>query len=201
MIRAAARAARLRIGVGRAASGCASRISMRKSVYFQSSSRRCGSPVGESARTRRRAPPRRHWSPGNVGFAAANASAKASSALVLMDRTSAFMAVTPPRSAYCAYPVASSSSASSLPPLLHDAAGRQHMHDVGNDVVEQALIMGDHDHGALRRAQLVDAVGDHLEGVDVEAGVGLVEHRRAAAPATPSAASRCASSRRPRNRH
>ena len=31
---------------------------------------------------------------------------------------------------------------------------------------------------ALRRAQPVDAVGDDLERVDVEAGIGLVEHRK-----------------------
>ena len=51
------------------------------------------------------------------------------------------------------------------------------MHDVRHDVVEQALIVGDDDRGALRRAQPVDAVGDDLQGVDVEAGVGLVEDR------------------------
>ena len=36
--------------------------------------------------------------------------------------------------------------------------------------------MRDDDHRALRRAQPVDAVGDDLQRVDVEAGIGLVEH-------------------------
>ncbi len=35
--------------------------------------------------------------------------------------------------------------------------------------------MGDDDHGAIRRAQRVDAVGDDLQRVDVEAGIHFVE--------------------------
>ena len=42
-------------------------------------------------------------------------------------------------------------------------------------MVEQPLVVGDHEDGAVRRAQRVDAVGDELHRVDVEAGVGLVE--------------------------
>ena len=37
--------------------------------------------------------------------------------------------------------------------------------------------MRDDDEGALRRAQPVDAFGDDLQRIDVEAGIGLVEHR------------------------
>ena len=39
--------------------------------------------------------------------------------------------------------------------------------------------MRDDDHRALRRAQPVDAIGNDLERVDIEAGIGLVEHRQA----------------------
>ena len=46
---------------------------------------------------------------------------------------------------------------------------------VGGDVVEQALVVGDEEHAALGRAHGVDALGDDLQRVDVEAGVGLVE--------------------------
>jgi hypothetical protein len=52
------------------------------------------------------------------------------------------------------------------------------VHVVGLDVVEQALVVGDDDHRALRAAQRVDAVGDDAQGVDVEARVGLVEDRQ-----------------------
>ena len=38
--------------------------------------------------------------------------------------------------------------------------------------------MRDDDHRALRRAQPVDAIRDDLERVDIEAGIGLVEHRQ-----------------------
>ena len=35
--------------------------------------------------------------------------------------------------------------------------------------------MGDDDHGAIGRAQRVDAIGHHAQRVDVEAGIGFVE--------------------------
>ena len=53
------------------------------------------------------------------------------------------------------------------------------MDEVRHDVVEQALVVGDDQEAAVRRAQAVDAVGDDLQGVDVEPGVGLVEDRQA----------------------
>ena len=52
------------------------------------------------------------------------------------------------------------------------------MHDVGFDVVEQALIMGDDEERAVLAAQRVDAVGDDAQRVDVEAEIGLVEHAK-----------------------
>ena len=52
------------------------------------------------------------------------------------------------------------------------------MHHVGHDVVEQPLIVGDDDEGALLRAQPVDAFGDDPQRIDVEAGIGFVEHAK-----------------------
>jgi hypothetical protein len=36
--------------------------------------------------------------------------------------------------------------------------------------------VGDDEHRAVGRTQRVDAVGDDLQRIDVEAGIGLVEH-------------------------
>ena len=51
------------------------------------------------------------------------------------------------------------------------------MHPVRHHEVEEALIVGDDQHGAVGAAQRVDAAGDDLERVDVEARIGLVEDR------------------------
>ena len=51
------------------------------------------------------------------------------------------------------------------------------MHMIRHDVVQQPLIMGDQNDHALGIAQAVDALGDDLEGIDVQPGVGLVENR------------------------
>src|SRR5690606_23070467 len=59
---------------------------------------------------------------------------------------------------------------------LDDLPAIEHVHAVGHDVLEQALVVGDDEEGAVGRAQRVDAVGDDLQRVDVEAGIGLVEH-------------------------
>ena len=45
-------------------------------------------------------------------------------------------------------------------------------------MIEQSLIVGDHDHRALGVAKCVHAPGDDTERIDVETGVGLVEHRQ-----------------------
>jgi hypothetical protein len=50
------------------------------------------------------------------------------------------------------------------------------MHHIGHDMVEQPLIVGDDDHRSLWRAQPVDAIGDDFQRVDIEAGIGLVQH-------------------------
>ena len=54
-------------------------------------------------------------------------------------------------------------------PLVH------HMHDIRRDVVEDALVVRDDEHAQVRATQRVDTIGDDLERVDVQAGVGLVE--------------------------
>ena len=54
----------------------------------------------------------------------------------------------------------------------------QHVHEVGDDVVEQALVVRDDDERAIGGAHRVDALRDDLQRVDVEAGVGLVEDRQ-----------------------
>ena len=52
------------------------------------------------------------------------------------------------------------------------------MNVVGDDVLEQPLIVRDHDDATVRRAKAVHAVGDGLQRVDVEARIGLVEDRK-----------------------
>src|SRR6266508_4549739 len=77
---------------GRPASGLASRISARRSVYFHSSTRRCGRP---DVSKRRKAFSRKAASvppPGSADFAVTKLAASAVSAAVLIGRTSATMA-------------------------------------------------------------------------------------------------------------
>ncbi|QTK78264.1 hypothetical protein AT6N2_C0352 [Agrobacterium tumefaciens] len=50
------------------------------------------------------------------------------------------------------------------------------MNAVRHDVIEQALIVGDDDGGAIRRLQRVDAVSHDLQRVDVETAIGFVEN-------------------------
>ena len=78
---------------------------------------------------------------------------------------------------------------------------RQDMHTIWHQMVEQPLMVGD-DQGRERWAtQGVDAVGDDLQRVDVQATVGFIQDRQLGAQDAPSAALRCVSSRRPRSRH
>ena len=50
------------------------------------------------------------------------------------------------------------------------------VHEVRRDVVEDALVVRDHERARLGADELVHAVRDDLERVDVETRVGLVEH-------------------------
>src|SRR5437868_3352554 len=48
------------------------------------------------------------------------------------------------------------------------------MDEVGGDVVEHALIVGDEQNTEIRTGQRVDTLGDYFEGVDIEARVGFI---------------------------
>ena len=51
----------------------------------------------------------------------------------------------------------------------------EHMDEIGTDVVEQTLVVGDDDGRSLRGAELVEALCYNAEGIDIEARIGLVE--------------------------
>src|SRR5215831_18041837 len=177
----ALRASALAAASGTPASGLASRINARRSVYFHSSTRRCGRPSlsnrrNASSRSAATAPAP---APGSAPLAAAKFAASAASAAVLIGWISAFIATS--RRLVLVLRVAGGFELERqlLAAGLHDAPLGEHVHHVGHDVVEQALVVGDDHHGALRRAQAVDAVGDDAQRVDIEAGVGLIEHGKA----------------------
>src|SRR3990172_1801652 len=50
----------------------------------------------------------------------------------------------------------------------HDTAIDKDLDEVGRDVVEEALIMGDKHDGFVRPSELVDAAGDDLQRIDVQ---------------------------------
>src|ERR1700674_4310316 len=159
---------------GGPASGLASRISARRSVYFHSSMRRCGSPCTSK---RRHAASRRAVTgpPASVPRSAAKASARLVSAAVLIGVMSAVMASG--RLVLVLRIALGFEFQRQLPAAgAHDAPLRQNVHDVRHDVVEEPLVMGDDDHRPAGCAQPVDALGDEFEGIDVEAGIGFVEH-------------------------
>src|SRR5216684_2191189 len=175
---AAALAARaLAAASGAPASGFASRMSSRRSVYFQSSMRRCGRPSVSKRRNASSRSAATEAAPGSARLATAKVSASAVSAAVLIGPISAFISCR-------LFPVLRVAAGVELQRQLlaagfHDAALGEDVHHVRHDVIEQALIVRDHHETALGRTQPVDAVGDHLEGVDVEPGIGLVEHAEA----------------------
>src|SRR6266545_3535885 len=57
----------------------------------------------------------------------------------------------------------------------NDASVPEDVDEVRDDVIEQALVMGDDQGGVIRTLELVHAVGNDLERVDVQAGIGFVE--------------------------
>ena len=63
---------------------------------------------------------------------------------------------------------------------LDDAAGGKDMDEIGLHIVEQALVMGDHQETAARVAQRVDAIGDRLQrGFSQRQGQQAILARRA----------------------
>src|SRR3954451_918418 len=152
---------------GTPASGLASRMSARRSVYFHSSTRRCGSP---SLSKRRNASSRNAatgGAPGRARFAMAKFVASAVSAAVLIGRTSTFIATS--RRLVTVLGVAGrfELERQRLVAGLHDAALRKDVHHARHDVVEQALVVRNDNEGAVKRGQLVAALGDHLDAIDV----------------------------------
>ena len=61
--------------------------------------------------------------------------------------------------------------------LLDDPALEHDVDEVGLDHVQDALVVGDDQDAHVGAGELVDALGDGAQRVDVEAGVGLVEDR------------------------
>ena len=49
------------------------------------------------------------------------------------------------------------------------------MHKIRDDIIQKALVVGDHDEGIFRASQLIDAIGDDFERVYIQAGISLVE--------------------------
>lgn len=50
--------------------------------------------------------------------------------------------------------------------------------EVGHNIVQQALIMRDNQHGTAAVPQRVDTVGHDFERVDVQTGIGFVKNRK-----------------------
>src|SRR5258705_2963899 len=168
---------------GGGASGFASRMRARRSVYFHSSTRRFGSPA---AAKRSNAVARSNAGPGSLSLAVTKLSARAVSAAVLIGSTSAFTTQRlrwrsrGPASRHLFLVLRVALGLELERQLLaagaHDPPAREHVHDIRHDVIEQALIVRDDDEAALRRPQPIDALGHDLQRVDVEPGIGLVEH-------------------------
>jgi len=60
---------------------------------------------------------------------------------------------------------------------------RKDVDKVRDDVIEQALVMGDDNDGPFRRPQRVYPVSDDLQGIDVQARVCLVKDSRGSSTA------------------
>src|SRR5438552_1454601 len=58
---------------------------------------------------------------------------------------------------------------------LHDTALEEDEYPVGDDVVEQALVVRDDQDGPILAAQSVHAVGHDTERVNVEAGISFIK--------------------------
>ena len=77
---------------------------------------------------------------------------------------------------HCSYPDSSSSFGELGPAFLHDTPIDEYVDEVGLDVVEDPLVVRDHERAHRRADELLHAARDDLERVDVETRVGLVEH-------------------------
>src|SRR5262252_7784221 len=146
------------------------RSSERRFAYFQFSSREVGSPLAARASRARRRPTAAAWPPPRSTCALlANSWAMRSVSALMGSRRSRRLAgdevITPPLELEGERAVAAAG----------DAAADQHVYVVRHDVLEQPLIVRHQHTGAVRRALRVHTRGDHLESIDVESGVGLIE--------------------------
>ena len=59
-----------------------------------------------------------------------------------------------------------------------DVSVGKDVNEVGHDIVQQALIMRDDQHGTPAVPQRVDTVGHNFERVDIQTGICLVKNRK-----------------------
>ena len=50
------------------------------------------------------------------------------------------------------------------------------MHEIRFDIIEKSLIVGDDDGGIVFGFQFIDTLGHNSQGIDIQAGVGLIEN-------------------------
>src|SRR5882724_6866984 len=178
---------------GAGASGAILRRSARKSVYFQSSMRRCGKPKRANSSNAACLASATMRDPGKRPRAEVNNSSTGPSVFILANATFIKTSIRAP-DRYEADQASISLSRDILElgvtgslelqrqflaAAFHHASSGHHVHEVRHDVVQQPLIMRDHHHGSARRAQRVDAVGGNPQRVDVEARIHFVENAKA----------------------
>src|SRR5690606_12873751 len=59
---------------------------------------------------------------------------------------------------------------------LHNATGDHDVNVLRLDVIEQSLVVGDQNHTHTRMHEIVHAFGNNAQGVDIKAGVRLIEY-------------------------
>ena len=59
---------------------------------------------------------------------------------------------------------------------FHDAAITEHVHKVGDDVVEQALVVRDDELRVVLTLQVIDPAGHDLERIAIQTRISLVKH-------------------------
>ena len=189
---------------GRRAARTARRAAARERVYRQSSSLRVGNPCAPTQSAAARRAPVSHAGTvvAGVGLEPERGRAVGAAATAAV-RVRPVVTASPPTTPMArgatwsipTYPCCSSATRQLLVARADDPALGHDVDPVGDDVVEKPLVMGDDHHRPVRAPQRVHAVRHDPQGIDVEAGVGLVQDGQPAARGSPSAGSRCASSR------
>src|SRR5882724_10556845 len=178
---------------GDGASGAILRSRARRSVYFQSSMRRCGKPKRVNSSNAACLASATTPDPGKRPRAEANNSSTGPSVFNLANATFITTSIRAPDRREA--PQASISLSRHILELgvtgglelqrqflaaaLHHASSGHHVHEVRHDIVQQPLIMRDHHHRSVRRTQRVDAVGGDPQRIDVETGIHFVENAKA----------------------